>query len=582
MGSSGGGGSSGAVSFPAYIESMHTAWLNDMDTDLTTARANDPWSGQTGYNPATDLAFIDTAIDDFESVLSSSLDTWTNNFSTAQSYLIAPTTMVPSTISVSSAAVSDKTVSDVSYASGSFGSASTSDAIVNDNTGASDINISDTDIATLAPVTAPPDISVTDLSIASATLADMADTTDVDGITEALITADVDAFADQLDDEITTKILPRFKCGMLNINAVQTSAFTIGQSIIEGFRDRDVAKHASAIRLNAANKNADIGLANEQLHLEVKKSNLDKSMRLISVNMEKDLQVGSINKNKDLEVAKTNLLTKTQFMNIITEIYKANLSARVTISTSNLMKDLEQEKSNQDKDLKSAIADQSKNIQIEIANMQKDLEISKFNTDNVLREFQLNEDIAFRGDAANMQKDLDLFKALIAKDVQVAIANLNKDLEVAKYNNMASNELKQFNRTMKMKMHELSLSGTDQLQKSHIQSAQLHGDVARLRYEEGRIKIVANKEYNDINIKIDEKSALWDLEVFQYASNLLASASGGTAVTSANQPSIMQSALGGGLSGAASGAMIGSAVPGIGTGIGAAVGGVLGLASAFF
>jgi hypothetical protein len=64
------------------------------------------------------------------------------------------------------------------------------------------------------------------------------------------ITADVTAFSDILDDEITTKTLPRFKRGMQDINAVVSSAFVIGEAIIEGFRDRDVAKYTSALMLN--------------------------------------------------------------------------------------------------------------------------------------------------------------------------------------------------------------------------------------------------------------------------------------------------------------------------------------------
>ena len=99
--------------------------------------------------------------------------------------------------------------------------------------------------------------------------------------------------------------------------------------------------------------------------------------------------------------------------------------------------------------------------------------------------------------------------------------------------------------------------------------------------ESYRMKIVAKKEENDVNIKIDEEDALWDLSIFQYGSNLLASIGGGVANPKAKGPSTAQSAIGGALSGAASGAMVGSAVPGIGTGIGAIAGGVLGAASAF-
>ena len=88
----------------------------------------------------------------------------------------------------------------------------------------------------------------------------VADIAAVAGITEALITADSLAFSDNLDDEITTKVLPRYEGGMRDINAVVSSAFVIGEGIIEAFRTRDVAKHESALRISAASENANIDL----------------------------------------------------------------------------------------------------------------------------------------------------------------------------------------------------------------------------------------------------------------------------------------------------------------------------------
>ena len=96
-----------------------------------------------------------------------------------------------------------------------------------------------------------------------------------------------------------------------------------------------------------------------------------------------------------------------------------------------------------------------------------------------------------------------------------------------------------------------------------------------------RIKIVAKKEEAATNMELDSADALWDLQVFQYGANLLASGGGGTAVPSSNRPSQSQSVLGGAMSGAAAGAMVGSTVPGLGTAYGAAIGAVLGAASGF-
>jgi len=92
--------------------------------------------------------------------------------------------------------------------------------------------------------------------------------------------------------------------------------------------------------------------------------------------------------------------------------------------------------------------------------------------------------------------------------------------------------------------------------------------------ETNRIKIVAKKEEADTNLKIGESDALWDLEVFQYGANLLASIGGGVAGT--KSPSQAQSVLGGAMSGAAAGAMVSGGNP-----IGAIIGGFIGAASGF-
>ncbi len=239
---------------------------------------------------------------------------------------------------------------------------------------------------------------------ASIDIGDITDTANVNGITEALIVADVDAFADNLDDEITTKVLPRFQSGMRDINAVVSSAFVIGEAVIEGFRDREVAKHGSELRLSARHKNADIGLENERLHLEVEKF--------------------------------------------------------------------------------------------------------------------------------NVFKEIDLVKARV----------------------MAA----------------------DQMLRLMLQRISFEDGYTKTFIEASRIKIVANKEEIDAGLIMSQKDALWDLEVFQHGANLLASIGSGVAGTKGNEPSQMQSVLGGAMSGAAAGAMVSGGNP-----YGIAIGAVLGAGSAF-
>ncbi len=236
---------------------------------------------------------------------------------------------------------------------------------------------------------------------------------DANKITDEEILLDVDAFADQLDDEIESKVLPRFEGGMRDINAVVSSAFVVGRSIIESFRNHEVAKHNSELRVNAALKNADIGL------------------EISIANLKKDVQVGDINKKVELEYIRS------------------------------------------------------------------------------------------------------------------------------------------------------CLEGSNQMLRLMLQRISFNDSYARLVVEGKRIKIVAKKEQLEADAKIDESDALWDLEVFQYGSNVLAAIGGGVGSPGAKEPSKTMSALGGAMSGAAAGAMVGSVVPGIGTAVGAIGGAILGAASSF-
>ncbi len=72
---------------------------------------------------------------------------------------------------------------------------------------------------------------------------------DTNVVSTAYIDADVAEFSDLLDDERDTKILPRFKAGMANINAAMSSSFVMGEAIIEAFGARDVSKYSKELRM---------------------------------------------------------------------------------------------------------------------------------------------------------------------------------------------------------------------------------------------------------------------------------------------------------------------------------------------
>jgi hypothetical protein len=104
-------------------------------------------------------------------------------------------------------------------------------------------------------------------------------------------------------------------------------------------------------------------------------------------------------------------------------------------------------------------------------------------------------------------------------------------------------------------------------------------NVTTISTEVSRIYLAAYADRDDDYLEGLHKDATWDLEMYQYGTQVMASISG-NATQSAPRKSKTASAIGGALSGAAMGAKVGSVVPGIATAVGAGVGAALGLAAA--
>jgi len=190
MGSSGGGGSSGKVEYPAYMQTCHGLWLDAAGADvistsvtasMNTALGNSPFTGLLAYAPDTDLA-------------------------TAEALITALTVLSPTTL--------------------------LSDAL--------------TQFAAVA--------TAVDTIYSAVTVGSRIDAVKT-------------AYSDMVDDEISVKVLPKFRRGMQDINAVQTSSFVIGEALIYAEKTRAVAKFAADIELRAYDKRGDlvVQLVGEQI-----------------------------------------------------------------------------------------------------------------------------------------------------------------------------------------------------------------------------------------------------------------------------------------------------------------------------
>lgn len=66
---------------------------------------------------------------------------------------------------------------------------------------------------------------------------------------DTYVNADIAAFRSTIDDQIENLVLPRFQGGMRDVNAVMSSAFVIGESIIESMATNDITKYGTDLRL---------------------------------------------------------------------------------------------------------------------------------------------------------------------------------------------------------------------------------------------------------------------------------------------------------------------------------------------
>ena len=66
----GGGSSSGAVSYPAYMEAKHTTWLDEMAVLITTAVTGaSPFASETAYDPASRITTMEGAVTTFKAAV---------------------------------------------------------------------------------------------------------------------------------------------------------------------------------------------------------------------------------------------------------------------------------------------------------------------------------------------------------------------------------------------------------------------------------------------------------------------------------------------------------------------------------
>lgn len=196
-----GGGSSGKVDYPEYMKTVHGQLLDNNGADTPTnsvidainaAYGSSPWSGETAYDPTTPLADSWTAVCAYNTVVDALNHTtdWLDALDNTR-------------VEIDSNYYSEEFVAN-SYIS-----------------------------------------FLQDIGSSLTIIANGVDLINSDDY----IDEDIDAYSRQLDDDIDNNALVKFRAGMRDINAVNSSAFIIGEALILGMKGRDVAKYSADLHL---------------------------------------------------------------------------------------------------------------------------------------------------------------------------------------------------------------------------------------------------------------------------------------------------------------------------------------------
>ena len=225
MGGSG-GGAAGEVSWPSYLENAHSGLIGSFSTSVDTGTAlayavsGNPYTADA-FDPDGLIAQLDDAVSNFGNSLAvtNPWDEWNNIMNTSinrYDIILGDRPVIRRPEPSSWQWIEDLWASINS-------SLTAPDDI--DTYWTDPISEAATDI--VADWTDPSPDSPSDISTELAA--------------SSTITAAVSAYGARLSDAITSDTLPRFQAGMRDINAVQSSAFSIGAAIIEAMRVRDVA-----------------------------------------------------------------------------------------------------------------------------------------------------------------------------------------------------------------------------------------------------------------------------------------------------------------------------------------------------
>lgn len=253
--SGGGGGGSGKVEYPDYMMEWHHVWLENVAGSMQEAWNANPYEWAQAFNPSPILDYSNAAVVSTSNTVSALVPDY--EWSDAHDLVSAKVEGIPFVNAQLSLSAFNVLLNTLDMSTDWNKAMSVAKLKVEDE----DYDRVIEELENYRDIVAE--------FIAGDFWSNAADVakTKVDGVVSDADTAkDALAYAQTLEDEIKNRVIPRFRSGLRDVNAVMNSAFVLGESVIWGMMDRDVAKYfAQARDRNASQKNEMVMKGVEQM-----------------------------------------------------------------------------------------------------------------------------------------------------------------------------------------------------------------------------------------------------------------------------------------------------------------------------
>lgn len=326
------------------------------------------------------------------------------------------------------------------------------------------------------------------------------------------------------------KEIARFSGGMADINAVNSSAYMIGLSIIAHRRLQDTNSFRADLRMEYEKELTRFIQGIATLRADINKNSADVYGTLLGIHAR----------------------IRGEFLHGI-----ALLRANINKNSADVYGNLLGLHARLRKEFIQGIGELRANINKNSANIYGDL----------------------LGIHARIRKEFIESTSTLAGEIDYRKANVESKLRDAFEDRQATFVLKSLTGMVEMLLNQTRLrvlavnSGIAEMTKYDITTIDMNKAFTSLSLEFNRMRIVSNQEYLDRTLDLDIKHTLWDMNVYQYGTNVLSGIGAGGQIMP-ERISAGQSALGGALSGAALGISAG-ANPAVVAG-GAILGGIAG------